>query len=54
MPSLTDYQDRYPLVHFERLGGVLQMTLHQDGGEFVVTESALRDLGRAFLDVGED
>jgi enoyl-CoA hydratase/carnithine racemase len=54
MTSLTDYQNRYPSVHFERRQGVVQMTLHHEGGEFIVTESALRDLGRAFLDVGED
>jgi enoyl-CoA hydratase/carnithine racemase len=57
MTSLTDYQDKYPSVHFERrqgVAGVVQMTLHHEGGEFIVTESALRDLGRAFLDVGED
>jgi enoyl-CoA hydratase/carnithine racemase len=54
MPSLTDYQDRYSSIRFEPRQGVLQMTPHHEGGEFVVTELALRDLGRAFLDVGED
>ena len=54
MPALRDYEDKYPSIRFERRNGVLQMTLHQEGGEFLVTEPALRDLGRAFRDVGED
>lgn len=54
MPGLRDYEDKYPSIRFERREGVLQMTLHHDGGEFIVSESALRELGRAFRDVGED
>jgi enoyl-CoA hydratase/carnithine racemase len=54
MPGLRDYEDRYSSIRFERREGVLQMTLHHDGGEFIVSESALRDLGRAFRDVGQD
>jgi enoyl-CoA hydratase/carnithine racemase len=54
MPALRDYEDKYPSIRFQRREGVLQMTLHRDDGEFVVSESALRDLGLAFRDVGED
>jgi enoyl-CoA hydratase/carnithine racemase len=54
MLALRDDEDKYPAIRFERREGVLQMTLHHEGGEFIVTESALRDLGRAFRDVGED
>jgi enoyl-CoA hydratase/carnithine racemase len=52
--ALADYQGKYPNIAFERRDGVLQITLHQDGGEFVVSETALRDLGKAFVDVAED
>jgi enoyl-CoA hydratase/carnithine racemase len=52
--ALADYQGKYPNIAFERREGVLQITLHQDGGEFVVSEPALRDLGKAFVDVAED
>jgi enoyl-CoA hydratase/carnithine racemase len=54
MSDLRDYEDKYPSIRFERRDGMLQMTLHHDGGEFIVTESALRDMGLAFRDVGED
>ena len=37
MPALRDYEDKYPSIRFERRNGVLQMTLHHDGGEFIVT-----------------
>jgi enoyl-CoA hydratase/carnithine racemase len=52
--ALAGYQGKYPNLAFERRDGVLQITLHQDGGEFVVSETALRDLGKAFVDVAED
>lgn len=54
MTKLADYEDRYPNIRFERRDGVLQMTLHNEEGEFVVTESSLRDLSLAFVDVGAD
>ena len=54
MPALHDYEDKYPSIRFQRRQGVLQMTLHHEGGEFIVSESALRDMGLAFRDVGED
>ena len=41
MPALRDYEDKYPSIRFQRREGVLQMTLHRDDGEFVVSESAL-------------
>jgi enoyl-CoA hydratase/carnithine racemase len=52
--ALAGYQVKYPNIAFERREGVPQITLHQDGGEFVVSEPALRDLGKAFGDVAED
>lgn len=54
MTTLSDYQDKYRAIRFERNEGILQMTLHHEGGEFIVTETALRDLGRAFVDVADD
>jgi enoyl-CoA hydratase/carnithine racemase len=54
MSTLIDYQDKYPSIRFERRDGIVQMTLHHEGEEFIVTETALGELGRAFRDVGED
>jgi enoyl-CoA hydratase/carnithine racemase len=54
MSTLEEYENRFPSIRFERRDGVLQVTLHHDGGEFIVTESALRDLGLAFVEIGAD
>jgi hypothetical protein len=40
MPALRDYENKYPSIRFERREAVLQMTLHHEGGEFIVSESA--------------
>jgi hypothetical protein len=42
MAALLDYEDKYPSIRFDRWQGVLQMALHHEGGEFIVTEPALR------------
>jgi hypothetical protein len=36
MAALRDYEDKYPSIRLERRKGVLQMTLHHEGGELVV------------------
>ena len=54
MSALEEYQNRFPSIQLVRRDGVLQVTLHHEAGEFIVTESALRDLGRAFVEIGGD
>lgn len=48
------YKDRYPSMKMERRGGVLQVTFHSDGGPFVITDAAHRDLGPAFAAISAD
>lgn len=57
MTALGDYENRFRTVRFERQDGILQMTLHRDGGE--ATWSAAPDgmndeLPEAFSQVAGD
>lgn len=54
MTSLDDYKDKYPDIRFNRTDGILQLTLHTDGGAFTFSERAHHDLGLAFHDVADD
>ena len=48
------YREKYPNMKMERAGGVLQLTLHTNGGPFTVTDAAHRDFGPAFAEIGAD
>jgi len=48
------YRDRFPNMKLERRGGVLQVTLHTDGGPFVISDAAHRDLGPGFAAISAD
>jgi enoyl-CoA hydratase/carnithine racemase len=48
------YRERFPSMKMERRGGVLQVTLHTDGGPFAITDAAHRDLGPAFAAISAD
>jgi enoyl-CoA hydratase/carnithine racemase len=54
MTSLSDYQDRYRCIKFERDAGVLQITLHTHGGPFAFDRRTHQDLGTAFTLVADD
>ena len=54
MAVLSAYADKYQNIRFERRDGVLQISLHSDGGPFVFNEQAHHDLGFAFADVAAD
>ena len=45
MSILSDYADRYPSVRFMRRDGILEVTLHTDGGPLRWGIEALRWLG---------
>lgn len=54
MTQLADYQNKFANLRFDREDGILQITLHTDGGPFVFSEGAHHDLGMAFYDVADD
>jgi enoyl-CoA hydratase/carnithine racemase len=55
MPTkLSDYQNKYQCVRFERRDGILQMTLHTDGGSLRCGFGPHGELPDAFCDVGND
>lgn len=57
MTVLADYQNKYRNIQFERRDGVLQMTLHTDGGPMqwgAKLGSIHEQLGHAFWDVAHD
>jgi len=57
MSDLNSYRDSYRNVQFERRGGVLQMSLHTDGGpmQWGAAEGSVHEqLGHAFYDVAHD
>jgi len=57
MTILTEYQNKYRNIKFERRDGVLQMTLHTDGEPMqwgAALGSIHEQLGHAFYDVAHD
>ena len=55
MPTKLDhYANKYQCVRFERRGGILQMTLHTDGGSLRWGFGPHGELPDAFYDVGND
>jgi len=54
MSKLEDYADKYQSVRMERRDGILQMTLHTDGGSLRWGFGPHGELPEAFHDVGSD
>src|SRR6202163_1328302 len=54
MSKLEDYADKYQSVRMERRDGILQMTLHTDGGSLRWGFGPHGELPEAFHDVGAD
>lgn len=54
MSKLDHYANKYERFRLEREDGVLQLTLHTDGGPFVFDAVAHRDFASAFADIAED
>lgn len=52
--TLSDYANRYRCLKFERDSGVLQITLHTDGGPFAFDRQTHNDFGMAFTQVADD
>ena len=54
MSKLEDYANRYRNIAMERHDGVLQISFHTNGGPFVFSGRAHRELGDAFVDIARD
>lgn len=55
MATLDQYKDNYENFRFERSeDGVLQVTMHSNGGDLVWGMKPDDELGRAFVDIGSD
>ena len=54
MAKFDDYSRSYRFIKMERRGGILQMTLHTDGGPLQWNLDAQVEFVRAFTDVGAD
>jgi enoyl-CoA hydratase/carnithine racemase len=54
MPKFDDYARSYRFIKLERRDGILQMTLHTDGGPLRWGMEAQAEFVRAFNDVGAD
>jgi enoyl-CoA hydratase/carnithine racemase len=54
MAKFDDYSRGYRFIKMERRGGILQMTLHTDGGPLQWNLDAQVEFVRAFTDVGAD
>jgi enoyl-CoA hydratase/carnithine racemase len=54
MSKLEDYARKYKTIRMERRNGILQMTLHTDGGPLRWGFVPHGELPEAFYDVGSD
>ncbi len=54
MRAFEEYRDRYPNLRLERRDGILQVTLHTEGGPFMLSRRAHTDMGTAWLDIAQD
>jgi enoyl-CoA hydratase/carnithine racemase len=52
--ALADYADKFQTIRFHREDGILQMTLHTDGGPLRWGRLPHGELEQAFLDVARD
>ncbi len=54
MTKLEEYANKYENIRMERRDGILQVTLHTNGGTLKWGIEPHRDLGHAFEDIGGD
>ena len=54
MSKFEDYADKYSRIRMERDDGILEVTLHTDGGTLVFGPEAHEQLPPAFLDISQD
>lgn len=54
MSQLSDYSDKYECIRMERRDGILQLTLHTDGGSLKWGLGPHRELPLAFYEIAND
>ena len=54
MTILAEYAAKYPNIAMERKDGILQVTLHSDGGPLQWCNAAHEDIPRAFSEIAHD
>lgn len=54
MRRLDEYANRYENLRVRRADGILEVALHTNGDSLIWSESAHRELGYAFSDIGAD
>lgn len=54
MSNLEDYAEKYQDIRMQRRNGILEMTLHNNGGSMVWNESIHREFAYACTDIGAD
>lgn len=54
MTQLSEYKDKYPEFRLERENGILRLTFHTDGGEWLWSAEAHRLLADLLLDIDAD
>lgn len=54
MSKLDEYANKYRNMAMEREDGVLKVSLHTNGGPFIFSGRAHRELGDAFVDIARD
>ena len=54
MSRFGDYADMFETIRLERQGGILQMTLHTDGGSLQWGPTIQSELVEAFTRIGAD
>jgi enoyl-CoA hydratase/carnithine racemase len=54
MPHLDAYREKYECARLERADGVLEVTLHGDGGPLVWNETTHRELPALWVDIADD
>lgn len=53
-PTFDQYSTSYPHIAFDRRDGVLEVTLHSDGGSLAFGVAVHEELGYAFADIAND
>ena len=54
IPTLDEYSQKYEFIRFHREDGILQLTLHSNGGDLLWGFAPHQELGHCFADVAND
>ncbi len=54
MATFEEYANKYETLRMERRDGILQLTLHHNGGPYIWSGKAHAEIAEAFRDIGAD